>query len=209
MLLSHLGRRSGFCSSTLGSVLVLLLAASPISANVVYQYVGNNFDTIIDGTAPAGTYTTDMSVMGSFELTAPLAPNLAVGSTGTITADILSFSFSDGRSTLTESTPNIGSNGILSFEVSTDALGAIVGWAIAIGAGDAGVSPPGLLIETSSDFTNFDSGEIHESGGMDIGSITNSPGTWTLVPEPGTGSLLALGLGLAMRRRMQPGVLLG
>ena len=75
MLITHAVRgASGFCLAIVGSVLILCVTPSLVSANTIYQYVGETFDTIDDFTPPAGTYTTAMSVTGQLELPPPWRP---------------------------------------------------------------------------------------------------------------------------------------
>jgi hypothetical protein len=70
-------------------VAVLMLAAGDAAANVTYEYLGNNFDTIEDDTPPAGTYTTDMRVTVTLVLQSPLAANLDWLGTDPINPDYL------------------------------------------------------------------------------------------------------------------------
>src|SRR4051812_35731289 len=74
------------------------LSIQPARADVIYTYSGLNFDTISDSSPPTGSYNTTMSVSGFFALANPLAPNFPVSD---ITANVLNFSFFDGRNTLT------------------------------------------------------------------------------------------------------------
>jgi len=192
------------------AVLVLSLAVgSNAMAATSYQYSGNNYTTIIDFTPPNGTtYDTSMSVTGSFSTLAPLAANLALTD---ISADVTSYSFNDGVATLDESTSIV----LGVFSVATDALGDITEWKIELGSGlpIGGTGSPGdqrqLISTVNIAGLVFDRGSLQECAGTsscvpifaDNGEVHNSPGTWTIVPEPGTASLLSLGLiGLAVRR---------
>ena len=102
-------------------VCATVLSATQARATT-YTYTGNNFQAseITDNTPPAGTYTTSESVSGSFTVPTPLAGNFS----GFISPT--SFSFFDGRNTITNSNANLTS----SFNVTTNASGAIVQWAV-------------------------------------------------------------------------------
>lgn len=175
-------------ATTLLSVSLVLLS-TPALANVIYQYQGNTFDQIFDEDPPTGTYDTTMSVAGSFELAAPLGADLGFQS---ISASVLSFSFSDGRRTITESTPG----GSLSVFVATDGSGDVAAWSIEV----LDAQRAGILM-SSAGGSVADEASFAGSGGFDFGLAT-SPGTWTVVPEPSTAPLLGLGLSvLGLRRR--------
>ena len=99
---------------------MLVAATSVANASTVYTYTGNNFLGIIDNPAPAGSYTTSMSVTCSFTLQDPLLANLPLTD---ITADLLGFSFNDGRNTIT----NLNVTNIGTFLIATGATGNITG----------------------------------------------------------------------------------
>ena len=100
------------------------LGATNAGANTVYSYTGNNFTFTSDGTLPSGAYDDTMSVSGSFTLASPLAANLSYTS---IKSNILSFSFFDGRNTIT----NLNQDpSVTVFNVTTDAAGMIDTWQI-------------------------------------------------------------------------------
>ena len=69
---------------------MLVATTSVANASTVYTYAGNNFITIFDATPPNGTYTTGMSVTGSFTVLNPLPANSPLTD---ISASLLSFSF--------------------------------------------------------------------------------------------------------------------
>ena len=97
-------------------IAALGLTTSPAKALVIYSYTGNNFDTIDDFTPPAGSYDTSMSVSGSFTLAALLPSLFPVTD---IRADVLSYSFSDGRQTLDD-----GNSTVSNFIMSTASDGS-------------------------------------------------------------------------------------
>ena len=49
-------------------IISICFSASPSLAATVYTYTGNNFSVIGNETLPAGSYTTDMKITGSFTL---------------------------------------------------------------------------------------------------------------------------------------------
>lgn len=197
MLITHAVRgASGFCLAIVGSVLILCLTPSLVSANTIYQYVGETFETINDFTPPAGTYTTAMSVTGQVELAAALAPNLNLGDPG-----VLSYSFYDGRSTLTQANSTI----VIGF--GTDSQGAITEWIIRINAGDPNGDQEQIqtnFFDINDTIISVDNGQISicvapNNGGCDqhqgdLGGVSNNPGTWAVVPEPSTALLFMSGL---------------
>ena len=103
---------------------LLLLPPSAAMAATTYFYTGNDYTLIIDNTPPAGTtYTTSMSVTGSFTVASALAPNMALTD---ISSDVISYSFNDGVNTLTESNSSL----VGALNVATDAGGDIIEWQI-------------------------------------------------------------------------------
>jgi hypothetical protein len=171
-----------------------------------YAYTGPDFITISDLTPPAGTYTTSMSVTGSFTVASPLGDNFSGNASPT------SFSFSDGRSTITNSNATSAQ-----FNLQTDASGSITGWDII------------LFIIPSLDLTGTQSHHIETTNALggdsafidecvaDNGSECTStnadsassagapPGTWVVTPLPAALPLFATGLGglglLSWRRK--------
>lgn len=100
------------------SVTSLLLISTVAQAITLYQYVGNNFTTIIDSNPPAGSYDTSMHLSIWFTVDA-----LPVASSSFGSESILNFSFNDGRTTLTDSDVDIQSGG---FELG--ATGEVINW---------------------------------------------------------------------------------
>lgn len=180
----------------------LLCAASAAHALATYEYDGQNFQSFVDAAVPPGSYDSSMRVTASVTLASPVAPN----SGGAITP--LAYSFDDGRQILTEA------NSVPLFEVQTDANGEWIYWELYVrGSSDSGV----IYTVNSSDGQTLyveDLGELGnvcsiaacanpEVGDMGLRSSNDAAdaGTWTLVPEPGTAGLLALGLALVGWRR--------
>ena len=176
-----------------GFALACLLAwiTSPATADVIYQYTGNPFTTV---TSP---YTTSDFVSGTIQLSSILPPNLNQAS-----IQVNAFRFSDGIQTLTSANLGLPTDSL----VSTDGSGAVVGfWEFVFG----GRNPEAPTIQTLNAFPGMQGPVTQDEGrlgnlamGEPIGANTNSPGVWTLVPEPSTALLLASGVvGLAVRRR--------
>ena len=204
-------------------LLLLLLASVPARANVVYTYTGNPFTDVLDPPFPPGTFDTSMQVTGWFELAAPLVAGAPLTDIG---GDVLAFSFSNGRSTLTHADPNLTTL----FFVQTDAAGAIDVWDVIVQ--QALVLTPLGDHDTRIVTQNDTAGLLGLSGVQDLGAllmcdpalvprglclsfedsafIDGSPGAWrssspaAAVPEPSTAGLIAFALGAALsakRRR--------
>ena len=153
-----------------------------------YNYTGNLFTSV------SFPYTTSDSVTGSFTLAVPLADNL----TSFTSVTPQSFSFSDGVAgeTTTNTTPGVGS----SFSFQTDATGAITKWQVVVDI--TSVSNFSISTINSPGVSGvFD--QAQHGGGTESGENTNSPGTWTAVPEASTCNMVLVGLTLvtALARR--------
>lgn len=170
------------CFAALMGFVVALGAAHAAGASTLYRYRGNGFDLIADADPPLGTYTTGMRVRATIALSAPLAPNLLFQD---VTGDLIGFSFTDGRNTLTQGL-NFGF-------FSTNSSGEITEWSWSVGD----LAPNQILTRSNSNGDFFDVGAVF-AGGFDSGRVTaaGSAGRWMLVPEPATAALLAAGLGL-------------
>jgi hypothetical protein len=184
---------------------LIAVAPRPVVAQVTYLYEGNNYDTIVDVTPPFGSFTTAMRVTAEATFAAPLAPNLvdeafdptAPGSTTSLFMD-------NGRTHLdTDSC----SGCTVRLIVSTDSSGNLTDWDVWLAAfavfgetgGGVSVRTRRGSFETPPD-QDFGVDLILVSGGqenVDIGSIDNSPGTWTLVPEPSATLSTLVGAGFS------------
>jgi hypothetical protein len=166
--------------------LLLLVVAPDARASAIYEYTGNDFQSAL------GRYTTSDSLSGTIKVASPFAANL---SNAAITLE--SWTFSDGLKFF-----DPGNSTAESPRVSTDGAGQIVNWSIDFSGGAAvGImgtfnNGPGDQIDQATDF-------VGENSLASNGSV---PGSWTLVPEPSTGALCALGLSLfaVARSRRRP-----
>ena len=168
------------------ALFLCVASAPPASADTItYTYTGNPF-VVFNGTVPTGVG----AITGSFTLSNSLGTNF----NGNVTP--LSYSFSDGVTTLTQANSVLGA-----FVFSTDSEGAINFWSVNICSPTCLLFPIGQttnqLVTTlgqqniGQDSTVY----LSPSGGA---SNSNSGGTWsassTTVPEPS--SLILLGSGL-------------
>jgi hypothetical protein len=198
----------------------LFLAAPQAKADVIYTYTGKDF-TFVDPLP--GPYKTTDFVSGNFNLTSALGANLSNFNVLT-DSSFISFSFSDGVNTITNSASSFG---IETLTVSTNALGQITSWDIDLQTpSDANWTTIGqqqFFIVTST-LHQQDMGQLRTCdppGDCSInndaaeGSINNVlggfyvPGSWVeTTPLPATLPLFATGLGglglLGWRRKRRP-----
>jgi PEP-CTERM motif-containing protein len=186
-------------------LIVNSLSVVPTLADVVYTYSGLDFANFTDVPLPSGSFDATMSVTGSFTLSTALPPNLP---SQDISGQVLRFSFSDGRSTVTNiQAPNAA------FFVSTGALGNISSWNISmsdfgsmVAVGDQAA---GILTISDTFPGDTDQGYLYEClevqnghcivSGVDTAAQLKD-GTWSVstvssVPLPATLPLFATGLG--------------
>lgn len=160
-------------------LLGLLIFTLPVMADEIYTYTGNDFEV------GEGLYTTSDFVSGFFTVATPLGDNLVFGNITPLT-----YSFSDGVQTFTNSAPPTD----VTFEVATDASGAITAWDVSLSTG---------LNIVSTDSISSDFGEAGASIGENIGD----PGGWvaslsgsgsgsgtSTVPEPQDLGFVGIGL---------------
>jgi hypothetical protein len=198
--------RSSLAGPAFGSVLTFSLFAIGVTtpagaAPITYTYTGQPF-TNFSGTFACTAGVGECGFSGSFTVATALGDNLAFPTSVTP----LSYSFTDGVQTLTDSNSSIEnfSSTLKDFLVSTGPTGAIQNWAIGL------LSSTGAFEFLSNNF--FDpSPDMFDEAVMEtttppitaLGSADNgdSPGNWSSssavgTPEPSSWSLSLLGLGL-------------
>lgn len=200
----------------------VMLAWAGAAQAVMLHYSGNNFTSVNTSgpTTPADAYTTIDSVQGWIELASMLAPNL---SSQLVTP--LSFSFSDGVNTLTDSNATSSS-----FRFWTDDSGMPTQWEFFVealflpgGTGTQKTISSSNTVPAIGPPRSSDSGQDVlcgpgsppgqcTSGGdpfySQLAQVGGNPGTWEYrtndVPAPATFALFGLGLlGVGYRRRQQ------
>lgn len=203
------------------------IAPPSAKATAVYTYTGNPFDAFIDQDPPTGAYdgTQRFTIVLTFDR--PLAPN-GDWRTDPAGVQLLDWSFSDGRVTLTPASPAVTFGFFGSGGLQTDALGRIVTWGLLAyqnpSAGAWATGELGARSFISVDYfvdgkvdlaERFECVRTTVSGGctgasaFDTGFVLDAPGTWTLsrageAPEPGTLALIGLGLAAARSLRGSP-----
>lgn len=171
-----------FNKSTIVTGFIVLAGLQSAVRAETYTYTGNVFET---ATTP---YTLTDLVSGFFTLASPLADNLAFGA---ITP--ASYSFTDQVQTFASTSPPTD----VTFEVGTDASGAINKWFVQLQNGLNVVSTSSI----SSDF-----GETPVAEGLVLGDpggwVATGGGGGSTVPEPGYPVLIGIGLtAIAIVRR--------
>jgi len=168
------------CLAVLPIGLVLGLGA-PAWADVIYTYTGNPF------TSAQAPYTTLDKITATMTLTNPLAPSLSLSD---VTPNLVALSMSDGVQTL-----GLAGSTDTTAEFSTDSTGAITNWQVVL----AILASPGTTRLLATENTSLQEKDVVDnpvigSIFLQAGSNENSPGVWTLVPEPFSVTLLAMGL---------------
>ncbi|HYS17928.1 MAG TPA: archaeosortase/exosortase family protein [Candidatus Binatia bacterium] len=182
--------------------MLILLTVGPAHADVMYSYVGDTFKSV------SGAYTTAMRIEGYF-----VVPNLLTFESGSgQRSDILTYSFSDGRQTLTQA--NSASLFILGWD-SDHVPGQFTEWGIRLTSAVGTISTDGSHYTWSSP-----EGGDHAAFGSDTAdlgfgyvlppSVKGASGVWSFetvsVPElatlPRLPRVLKFGLGLGLEARI-------
>jgi hypothetical protein len=108
------------------ALFLFLCFSSTVFAAVTYTYQGNTFNGF---SVPPGSYNIADRVTGSFTVASALASNLPEGD---ISAQVLSYSFSDGVKTLNNNNSVICAINNYGFRVGTNASGNITIWGITL-----------------------------------------------------------------------------
>ena len=175
MLRGIAAMRSILNLTRLTTFLLLVASLADVSASVVYQYTGNNFNSFSSPTS----YDSSMMVRITLELPSTLAPNFNSA------VSPINFSFEDGNQIIdsTNATSTL-------FNFETDATGNILSWSVA-----AAIDSEFKAIHSLKHFSNSNAGE--DFGGIsqaDWGAIGNIPGAWSVVPIPAAFYLFGSGL---------------
>jgi hypothetical protein len=175
------------------------MGAASAHADTIYTYTGTDFTTV------TGTYTTSDSVSGMIDLAAPLGDNAPLGLVTPV-----SFSFSDGVQTITNTTPLYTSSILL----STNGSGVPTRWVIDLSFTSTftGIIADSLCCSTyGSPVLSFT--DIGYIASDDYGLTQSTAGTWNVTtsgtPLPAALPLFAGGLGamglLGWRRKRKNG----
>ena len=176
---------------------ILALISFNSTAAVIYEYTGNNYDTT--WTSPS-MFDTSMSITGSFTVDSKL-----IDFNGDITAQVTSYSFSDGVTTYTDADPE----GSSQFIVNTDNNGDITSWIIDISDVDAlspNLEPGDIVNRITSGSSGEDFAQVYQCDFIVSGCVFSqidgafayNPGSWSVVPIPAAVWLFGSGLiGLA------------
>lgn len=172
----------------------ILLAStfSPARAAIIYTYVGNDFDHL------NGSLYTNQHIVGSVTLASPLGQNFSFNPVA-----LLSFSFTDGVQTISDSTPGVS----IAASFGTNNIGQITTWNVqaSLNANDVIRTCTGCLFFGYS----VDLGAIGDATAVTASGFNLlQPGAWSLqaaVPESSTWAMMILGFAgigyLAYRRR--------
>jgi len=164
-------------------------AAPPTAADTILQYTGMSYNT-----PPFAGYTDSMSISGTITL-APgvtLPPNSFINP-ATHPAALSAWSFSDGLVHYDQTNSAFLSQDF----ISTDATGQINAWSLSL-AQNTDEPLPGICIGAGpgfggcNDFLPPTFSDVVGQGELLAASLT--PGSWSIVPEPTTLMLTALGL---------------
>jgi len=195
--------------------LLCLMLPGSVRADTVLTYTGNPYTSCqyaytCTGTSPALSFTLDTTLTGAqFD-------NLTLGTVagGNLSGFVSSFTLTDGAEvTVTDLTA-----AYQLFDVTTGASGAITSWDIVAYTNAAvwGLNNFGATCNNASvaNCTVLDTTDVQINGCCysAYGANFGEPGTWTVTktPEPGTGSLMMLGIGigfvLVTRKRIAQGI---
>jgi hypothetical protein len=156
------------------AVLAALLMVSAAQAATTYQYSGPNFESITsDDNPPAGSYTTAMNLTITITVGAGAPVPTAGSGFANLTSNVLSYSFNDGRQTLTESNSTLRS-----FLLAADLNGDLFGHQASVDTGPGGLmdgDPTGLNVGDQIIFMRTELGP-DPSGVGDFASVLQCVG---------------------------------
>jgi hypothetical protein len=159
--------------------LFAILIATPTRADTIYTYTGNPFNEFRGAAACpplcsiSGSFTVEQPLPSNFLLLAPLPP--------------LSFSFTNGSTTITQSDPHD------EFFVGTDSHGDISSWVFLLvsqGVADIFTTTFGTATHIPADFT------CQGNPCSGFAAVNDNPGAWSVSTVPEPSSLILLGTGV-------------
>lgn len=173
-------------SSFVVAAALTMIGAATARADTIYTYTGNDFNEV------SGPYTTSEFISGYFVLASPLGDNTTTYDAG----PVLSFSFSDGVTTLTNSTPQVSD---IFTSLVTNSNGVPIDWEVEIIAPCSGNSCSIVSCFTpnancSSDYSNIlllpsyveYEGSIGSRSQFTPTAFATAAGVWTITTTPTT-----------------------
>jgi hypothetical protein len=182
----------------------------PAWADVTYVYTGNTYR---NSGSPnfAGGFSPPYTAADYVTATLTLKNEIGANQTAFFVpfSDIVVFTMSDGVQTLDVFSPQLYAEGA---NFATDSFGNITQWSVLLETsipGPPGLKPLTASVLTSKGFGNTPPWTADDSGWFSYvgtipgygeyvfqptGEVLNDPGTWTVVPEPSSVALVAIGL---------------
>ena len=155
--------------------------STPAWALAIYHYTGNAF---ANASIP---YTTSDFITVSMTLPSQIPANQT---NLDVRSELIDLTMSDGVQTIDLSSPNLQPLSTLA-QFDTDNAGQITAWSVQLVRSDGSSTDQTTTFKMAGDGAE----DIGNNGATLGGGINNGvPGTWTLVPEPHTMTLVAMGL---------------
>jgi hypothetical protein len=206
-------RTLGRSAFWLGMSIWLAGAATAAHADVTYDYMGSDFTSIVPYVCPVGLgtpppctpmYTTSDSVTGDVVLANPLPPSSvggaiyengglyiageALNSSFSFTDQVVSYSFTDGVNTITNTTPGVNGGPSFITDASGDPVsttigdtGTVIGGS-SFSAGVSGSQSYNIQVDVGGnqgDRAEYIYREPNDFGDIGFIATSSTPGTWT------------------------------